>query len=108
MELSFSREATAKSYVLLSLTLWFTFILSIFLAYLDGKFKEIHYSNPINRFGIGTWIAGTSICWILFHKQFIQWGFISEIIVFINLLFWMIYIRISLKTLIELPTDKII
>lgn len=96
-----------KTLCIIVLTLWFSFILSIFLAYLDGKFKEIHYSNLINRFGMGTWVAGTSICWILFHKQFSQLGFISEIMVFINVVFWIIYIGISLKTLFELPRTKL-
>lgn len=102
----FFQGSYGKTLCIIVLAMWFSFILSIFLAYLDRKFKEIHYSNPINRFGMGTWVAGTSICWILFHKQFSQLGFISEIMVFINLLFWIIYISISLKTLIELQRKK--
>lgn len=102
----FFQNVFGKILCMINLALWFTFIFSFFIASLDGKFKNIHYSNVINRFGIGTWVAGTSICGILFYKQFPNWGFISIIIAFINIVLWLIYIGISIKTFIEITRTK--
>lgn len=102
----FFQHIFGKILSVINLSLWFAFILSLFIASLDGKFKDIHYSNRINRFGIGTWIAGTSISGILFYKQFFQWGFISVIIALINIVLWIIYIWVSVKTFIEISRTK--
>ncbi|MCS0653077.1 hypothetical protein NX019_07390 [Cytobacillus firmus] len=51
------------------LALWLAFLVSIGITISKGEFKELHYVNPINRFGIGTWVAGTSICGIMFFRQ---------------------------------------
>ncbi|MDP4161900.1 MAG: hypothetical protein Q8898_02245 [Bacillota bacterium] len=102
----FFQGSFGKFISIFNLSLWFAFILSFLMAYLDGKFKEIHYSNRINRFGIGTWVAGTSICGILFYIQFFHWGFISEIIAYLNIFLWIIYIAMCLKTLIEITMTK--
>ncbi|WP_419886990.1 hypothetical protein ACN6MT_15730 [Neobacillus niacini] len=104
--IQFFQHIFGKILCIINLTLWFGFILSFFIASLDGKFKDIHYSNVINRFGIGTWVAGTSISGILFYKQFSHWGFISVIIAFINIVLWIIYIGISVKTFIEISRTK--
>lgn len=104
--IQFFQHIFGKILCIINLTLWFGFILSFFIASLDGKFKDIHYSNVINRFGIGTWVAGTSINGILFYKQFSHWGFISVIIAFINIVLWIIYIGISVKTFIEISRTK--
>ncbi|MCM3569276.1 hypothetical protein [Neobacillus mesonae] len=103
---SFFQHNLGKILSIINLSLWFAFILSFFITCLDGKFKDEHYSNPINRFGMGTWVAGTSISGVLFFKQFSQWGIISEIIAFINIILWGIYIAISLKTFVEIFQTK--
>jgi hypothetical protein len=84
------------------LALWSSFIFSFVLSYFNKKFNEIHYANPINRFGIGTWVAGTSICGILLDKQFNEWAFIVKIILDFNLGLWAFYIWICLRTLSDL------
>ncbi|MCM3115445.1 hypothetical protein M3610_09110 [Neobacillus sp. MER 74] len=104
--IQFFQHIIGKILSIINLSLWFAFILSLIIASLDGKFKDIHYANRINRFGIGTWVAGTSICGILFYKQFIELGFISVILAFINIFLWMIYIGISVKTFIEISRTK--
>jgi ABC-type thiamin/hydroxymethylpyrimidine transport system permease subunit len=55
---------------MLDLALWLSFLFSFIMTIFKGEFKNIHYANPINRFGIGTWVAGTSICGIIVFKQF--------------------------------------
>jgi hypothetical protein len=104
--IQFFQHIFGKILSIINLSLWFAFILSFIIASLDGKFKDIHYSNLINRFGIGTWVAGTSINGILFYKQFFQWGFISVIIAVINIVLWIIYIGISVKTFLEISRTK--
>ncbi|MCM3694124.1 hypothetical protein [Neobacillus niacini] len=104
--IQFFQHLFGKILCIISLSLWFAFISSFFIATLNGKFKVIHYSNVINRFGIGTWVAGTSISGILFYKQFSHWGFISVIIAFINIVLWFIYIGISVKAFIEISRTK--
>lgn len=100
--LYFFQSIFIKILCIINLSLWFAFIFSFFIASLDGKFKDIHYANVINRFGIGTWVAGTSISGILFYKQFFHWGLISVFIAFINIVLWIIYLGISVKTFIEI------
>ncbi|WP_246277213.1 hypothetical protein [Neobacillus endophyticus] len=84
------------------LALWGLFSFSFLLSYFNKKFKTIHYEHPINRFGIGTWVAGTSICGILIYKQFMEWAFISQILLSVNILLWVIYIGGSVRAFYEL------
>jgi hypothetical protein len=84
---------------IVDLALWSSFIFSFLLACLNKKFKELHYSNPINRFGIGTWVAGTSICGILLDKQFSEWALFVKFLLCLNIGLWAFYIWISLRAL---------
>lgn len=77
---------------IINLALWMAFASSFLLSTLHKKFREIHFNNPINRFGMGTWIAGTSICGILIHRQFLEWNIISKLLLVINFIFWIFYI----------------
>jgi hypothetical protein len=89
------------------LALWGSFSFSFFLSYFNKKFKTVHYSHPINRFGIGTWIAGTSISGILIYKEFMEWSFISQILLCVNIIIWMIYIGGSVRAFIELNQNSL-
>jgi hypothetical protein len=84
---------------IVDLSLWSSFLFSFLLACLNKKFYELHYSNPINRFGIGTWVAGTSICGILLDKQFSDWVLFVKILLGLNLVLWAFYIWVSLRAL---------
>ncbi|MFE4522344.1 hypothetical protein ACFRCQ_09340 [Cytobacillus firmus] len=77
------------------LALWLAFLVSIGMNILKGEFKRLHYANPINRFGIGTWVAGTSICGIMFFRQFGA-GAEAQALAILNAGLWVIYIWISL------------
>jgi hypothetical protein len=85
----------------INLTLWITFVLSIMKSILDRKFLECHYTSQLNRFGLGTWIAGTSVVGIMVYDQFSTLPFLAEMIAYGNSLFWLVYIVICLKTLKE-------
>ncbi|MFC3041098.1 hypothetical protein ACFOGI_12695 [Virgibacillus xinjiangensis] len=84
---------------LLDMALWLAFLITFAAAYFNGNFKKRHYDNPMNRFGFGTWVAGTSICGILLYNQFPQWSVLSEITAWLNMGLWMIYMIICGKTL---------
>jgi hypothetical protein len=93
---------------IVDLSLWSSFIFSFLLACLNKKFKELHYSNPINRFGIGTWVAGTSICGILLDKQFSEWVLFVKILLGLNVGLWAFYIWVSLRALAVLFKKSLI
>ncbi|GLB60090.1 hypothetical protein [Cytobacillus sp. NCCP-133] len=81
--------------------LWLAFLLSIAASILKGEFRKIHYANPINRFGIGTWVAGSSICGILIYKQF-GGGVAASAVAVLNAGLWLCYMAISLRSFIEI------
>lgn len=87
---------------IVDLGLWSSFVFSFLLACLKKKFVELHYSNPINRFGIGTWVAGTSICGILLDKQFNEWVMFVKILLGLNVGLWAFYIWVSFGALAAL------
>ncbi len=93
--LSFFLWRFGKILSIADLALWLAFLVSIGMTIFKGEFKKLHYANPINRFGIGTWVAGTSICGIMFCKQFGA-GAEAQALAILNVGLWIIYIWISL------------
>lgn len=89
------------------LALWGSFSFSFLLSYFNKKFKSVHYSHPINRFGMGTWVAGTSISGILINIEFTEWSFISRILLCVNILLWLIYIGGSVRAFYEINQNSI-
>ncbi|WP_264737452.1 hypothetical protein [Cytobacillus firmus] len=93
--LSFFLGSIGKFLSIADLALWMAILVSIGMTIYKGDFKKLHYTNPINRFGIGTWVAGTSICGIMFFKQFGA-GAEAQALAILNAGLWIIYISISL------------
>ncbi|WP_102026248.1 hypothetical protein [Salirhabdus sp. Marseille-P4669] len=98
----------SKLITMLIVSIWFVFFYSYLLAGFQRKFIALYYSNPINRFGIGTWIAGTSISTILFSKQFESISFIAELVTYMNILLWLGYIAISVIAFKEIIQQNLI
>ncbi len=94
----FFRGIYGKLLSTFNLSLWTSFIFSLSMTCFKGKFKELHYSHPINRFGIGTWVAGTSICGIIIYKEFPQWGAVSEVLTFLNAGLWAVYLGLCMRS----------
>jgi hypothetical protein len=87
----------------ITLLLWGYFSFSFFISGFNiKKFKQLHYTNPVNRFGIGTWVAGTSLCGILLYEQLVKWEYVAIIISYLNLFLWFVFIIIALKGFIEI------
>ncbi len=87
---------------IIDLSLWLSFFCSIVMTLFTKKFIDIHYKHPINRFGIGTWVAGTSICGIILTEQLNQWALLFKIIFFMDLGLWCIYIGICIVAFYEI------
>jgi hypothetical protein len=91
----------------INLSLWSSFSFSFLLSIFKKKFREIHYSNPINRFGIGTWVAGTSICAILIAKQLTEWAFIANALAGFIFFLWLIYIGICIRAFFDVYDKRL-
>lgn len=89
------------------LVLWVTFTYSFLLSLIKNQFIKLHLADPINRFAIGTWIAGTSICMIVVSQQNFNWEIFVETITFINIGFWILYMIICLKTFYEIAKKRV-
>ncbi|MFD2193219.1 hypothetical protein [Oceanobacillus bengalensis] len=99
---SFFQSAFAKIIPTIILAIWISFIFSIVLSYFNGRFRELHVRNAVNRFGIGTWVAASSICGILVSKHFTEWGIIAKVLCCLNVMFWIFYIIICIKAFFEI------
>lgn len=89
------------------ISLWITLFVSLIQSGINRRFTELHLSNLINRFGIGTWVAGTSICGILTSHLFPELITASELIAYINHVLWLSYVLLSLQTFFELLKTKL-
>jgi hypothetical protein len=94
--------AYEKILSVINLSLWSSFSFSFLLSIFNRKFREIHYSNPINRFGMGTWVAGTSICAIIISKQLNEWALMAKVLAGFNFFLWFIYIGICIRSFFDL------
>lgn len=68
---------------------------------------NIFTTNAVNQFGIGTWIAGSSILVILFLQQYPYWHIVIWSFSFCALFFWPIYLIISFRNLWHIFSKKI-
>lgn len=96
-----------KILTILDLALWCSFSFSFLMAFFNKRFREIHYYRPIKRFGMGTWVAGTSICGILIYKQFYEFVLIAKLISYFNLGLWLIYIALCVKAFYDIYRGKL-
>jgi len=70
-------------------------IIHYMLDLLQGVFFSSHIKDPLASFSIGTWIAATSIIIIILSDK--QFQLISHILLFLNLLFWFLYIVLLVR-----------
>lgn len=95
-------------FIVILLSIWFSFLFSFIMSIFTNKFIDIHYKNFINRFGMGTWVAGTSVCGILIYTHFSELSYLSHIILYLNICLWFLYILISLRTLFQLVRNQVL
>lgn len=80
------------------LGIWLSVAALIAHSVWDHSFRERHLNDPINAFGIGTWVAGTSVLGNLLSRYFGDWTVFLWILVALNTLLWLIYIGMSLRS----------
>ncbi len=88
------------------IALWISFLFSLCLSFVNKKFKDMHINNPINRFGMGTWVAGTSICGMIIFQQFSGWIFFTKILSYLNVGVWLLYIGMCIRGYYELYKNQ--
>ncbi|KKB33603.1 TDT family transporter [Bacillus thermotolerans] len=85
-----------------TIALWVLFAFSILLSFLYRQFGALHIVNPINRFGIGTWVAGTSIISVLIYEQFEGWQPFAVLLSYANIGLWLFYLLASIQSFYKL------
>ncbi|GGN94696.1 hypothetical protein [Saccharibacillus kuerlensis] len=63
-------SAGTKTLAALTLLLWLFLLAAYVGSVRDGSFKERHWDDPLGRFAIGTWVAGTSSALTAAHVNF--------------------------------------
>ncbi|SOC00074.1 voltage-gated anion channel [Ureibacillus xyleni] len=88
---------------------WFI-MLGFFVTSLFNKEYRLNLiHSPISSFGVGTWIAGTSVICILMINQMPELFFIIRILIYVNLLCWLLFIFFcgyQLKKIIVMQSTK--
>jgi hypothetical protein len=93
-------------FVLCIFLLWLFFILSYTKTIFTGSFYLRHMSGTLNSFGMGTWIAGASVCSMGIIMYLPEWIGVAYFIVTINSLLWGILVVIFIRNLIKLIKDQ--
>ncbi|HET7627178.1 MAG TPA: hypothetical protein VFK44_02215 [Bacillales bacterium] len=80
------------------LVIWSGIMLGFFYSVLNGAFVDRHLKNPLNRFAIGTWIAGTSVLGNVLVKHSPAWRVFLESLALFNIVLWLGYVVLCLVT----------
>ncbi len=81
----------ARSLTLILLVL-FLFIAASYLADLvQGRAFGTHFANPVGRFAVGTWIAGTSVCGVALCQRLPEWKPLVQVMVLGNVGLWLYF-----------------
>lgn len=98
----------AKILITFIVALWVSFWSSIFISLIKRKWKSLHYKNPVNRFGIGTWIAASSICGVLLANHFPIFTPLVRGLSWFNAALWIFYCWISVKAIMTIFRLRIV
>lgn len=80
----------------INLFLWLLLIAALIWSAIRKTMWKEHFANPIKSFAVGTWIAGTSVCFVTVAQRFSLLG-ISQVLFWLNLLLWIFYFSICLR-----------
>ena len=86
--------------------LWLFFIYSYTKAIFTGSFYLQHVSGTLNSFGMGTWIAGASVCSMGIIMYLPKWMGIAYIIVAVNSLIWIMLAGLYIRNFVKLLKDE--
>lgn len=79
--------------------IWILVLVSMIRDLYKGDFYKRHLQDPINRFGIGTWVAGTSVLGNVLVKFMPEWLPVLRVLTVGNTLLWIVYLIICLPAI---------
>ncbi|PID21114.1 hypothetical protein CSV61_11560 [Sporosarcina sp. P3] len=97
----FPSATSAVFYVIILGAFWV--LIHYLFDVLQKDFYLLHVQDPISSFSIGTWIASVSIILILLTDHHITSS--MEILFYINLMFWLIYIGLVIRNYLFIFTN---
>lgn len=75
------------------------FIFASFVAdVFHGTFKKRHLDDPVGIFGIGTWVAATSVLGNVLSIYFMEWMVFLRILAVLNAFLWLFYLFLFLRS----------
>lgn len=89
------------------------FLLLCFILYsylrsaVDGTIREMHFSNPVASFAVGTWVAGISVCSISVAQRLPEWLPVARVMVVANVLLWLLFIGNSVRHVKALASEPV-
>lgn len=96
----------ARSLTLILLLL-FVFIAASYLSDLvKGRAFGTHFANPIGRFAVGTWIAGTSVCGVALCQRLPEWKPLVQVMVLGNIGLWLYFAYQAMGSFLQFFRDE--
>ncbi|MCM3587417.1 hypothetical protein M3182_16895 [Mesobacillus maritimus] len=103
---SFTQSILFHYSICIILALWIAFFFSLWRSLFKAKFTSLHYLTIMNRFGIGTWVAASSICGVLINRHVSQWEQAAIVIATLNFSLWLGYMVVSTMSLYQIYRTK--
>jgi hypothetical protein len=92
--------------VIVILLIWLFLISSYTKTIFDKEFYKRHMGSMLNSFGMGTWIAGASVCAMGIIKYLHDWVFVAYLIVTVNSVLWLVFIGLCIRNFYRLAKDR--
>lgn len=93
--------------IIMELLIIALYLMCFFVKCAIEKQFNIFTANAVNQFGIGTWVAGSSVLAILFLQEYPSWHIVIWACSFCALFFWPVYLIISFKNFWDILLKKI-
>jgi hypothetical protein len=78
--------------------IWVMIIASFIASVYKGEFRDRHIADPVNAFGIGTWVAGTSVMANVMTIFFSEWMIFLRILAVFNAALWLFYLCLCIRS----------
>ncbi|ARG98457.1 hypothetical protein [Legionella micdadei] len=97
-QLSFCTHKFSQVVTLELLIIWLYLASSYINQYLQGSFN-VTIKCKVSQFGIGTWVAGSSILAMLIFRDFSCYHFVAWMCAFLAFIIWLIYLILAVSNL---------
>ncbi|WP_238883782.1 hypothetical protein [Clostridium sp. YIM B02551] len=79
------------------LIIWIFIAASFIESAIKKTINEIHFKGAIKSFGVGTWVAGTSVCGIAIFQRIHELDTFARVMFWGNLALWALYLAICIR-----------